>query len=80
MKVDYLIVGAGLYGAYRAGKYAYNKLKGNNQQQQPQAPAKESFDWSDDPDAMDIMESYFSEFADADMYAPEPQPYNEWDA
>jgi hypothetical protein len=88
-------------GAYKVGKWAYNKFKGKNQapaQQPPQnqqqnaqaqdQPAEgctncEGFSWIEDPGAQHIMESYFSEFADADMYdAPEPHPYsdNEWDA
>ena len=75
------------YGAYKAGKWAYNKLRGkNNQADASGAGAQEcgtnceSASWVNDPGALSIMEGYFSEFADADIKAPEPQPKNEWDA
>jgi hypothetical protein len=54
------------YGLYKGGKSLYNKVKNRNTDKEEKA-ANES--WYDDPGAISIMESYFSEFADADIYS-----------
>ena len=67
------IVGAGktvaygglIYGGYKAGKWAYNKIKDKKKDDKEKA-ANES--WYNDPGAQQIMEAYFSEFPDADIY------------
>ena len=60
--------GALAYGAYKGGKALYNKFKNRNKGKEEDAKAaNEGWSWYDDPGAMSIMESYFDEFADADM-------------
>ena len=60
--------GALAYGAYKGGKALYNKVKNRNKGEEGDAKAaNEGWSWYDDPGAMSIMESYFDEFADADM-------------
>ena len=58
--------GAAGYAAYKGAKAAYKKYKEKKAAQNQPATANEA--WIDDPAAQDIMESYFSEFADADCY------------
>jgi hypothetical protein len=56
------------YTAYKGGKALYNKFKNRNKGEEGDAKAaNEGWSWYDDPGAMSIMESYFDEFADADM-------------
>ena len=70
------IAGAGLAAGaalkYGVSKYRANKAKEAQQKQQAQNAQAESGtnceSWIDDPAAQEIMESYFSEFADADCY------------
>jgi len=58
--------GVAAYGAYKGGKALYKKFKNRNTDKEEKA-ANES--WYNDPGAQQIMESYFSEFADADIYS-----------
>ncbi len=58
--------GVAAYGAYKGGKALYKKFKNRNTDKEEKA-ANES--WYNDPGAQQIMEAYFSEFADADIYS-----------
>ena len=58
------VAGAAAYGAYKGGKALYKKFKNRNTDKEEKA-ANES--WYNDPGAQQIMEAYFSEFADADI-------------
>jgi hypothetical protein len=53
------------YGLYKGGKALYNKVTNRNTCKEEKA-SNES--WYNDPGAQQIMEAYFSEFPDADIY------------